>query len=191
MAAALRLFCARGFAAVSTQDICDTAGVQKGSLYHFFKAKIDVAIAALERYGDSVANVFRAAAEGRDLPERKLLKIFEGAQAMGECHQAEAGVMYGCLHGNLSLELAAADERVRACLVGITRRWIMTLNPIMEELMAARVIPLGDPHTAGHTVLAYLHGVVLMAKAANEPALILRMGQQAIGLLGGRVGPSR
>jgi len=187
VAAALKLFCARGFAAVGTQDICNEAGVLKGSLYHYFKAMIDVAIAALEFYGESVDSVFRAAAKGRGRPERKLLKVFEASQAMADCHQAEAGVMHGCLHGNLALELSAADERVRGCVVNITNRWVASVAPIVTELAEAGVIPPCDPHAAGHTILAYLHGVVLMAKAANDPALITRMGRQAIGLLGGSV----
>ena len=191
VAAALGLFCARGYAAVGTQEICDRAGVLKGTLYHFFPAKVDVAIAALGHYADGVDGVFRAAAGGRAKPERKLQKVFDAARRMGDCHRAEAGVMYGCLHGNLALELSAADDRVRGVIDAITRRWVATLAPVMAELAATDVVPAGDPHAAAHAVLAYLHGVVLMAKAANDPALITRLGKQAVGLLGGKVGATR
>lgn len=191
VAAALGLFCARGYAAVGTQEICDKAGVLKGTLYHFFPAKIDVAIAALEHYADGVDAVFRAAAAGRSRPEAKLQKVFDSARLNGECHQAESGVMYGCLHGNLALEMSGVDARVRACINGITHRWASTLAPVMAELAATGVVPTGDPHAAAHAVLAYLHGVVLMAKAANDPAAITRLGKQAIGLLGGKVGVIR
>lgn len=189
--AALGLFCARGFAAVGTQEICDKAGVLKGSLYHFFPGKVDIALAALEHYGDIMDAAFRAAVGGRARPERKLAKVFDGARAMGDCHKAESGVMYGCLHGNLALELSAVEERVRVCIDAITRRWVATLALVVEELAAAGVIPAGDPLAAGHTLLAYLHGVVLMAKAANDPAIITRMSKQAVGLLGGRVPVAR
>ncbi len=191
VAAALGLFCARGFAAVGTQEICDTAGVLKGTLYHFFPGKVEVALAALDFYGETVADVFKKAAGGRGRPERKLQKVFEASRAMGDCHQADKGVMYGCLHGNMALELSAADPRVRAALDAITRKWVAAIAPIVTELVAAKVIPPCDPLQAGHTLLAYLHGVVLMAKTANEPAMITRMGKQAVGLLGGRVGPKR
>ena len=110
---------------------------------------------------------------------------------MGDCRRADSGVMHGCLHGNLALELSAFDDRVRACLDGITRKWVASLAPIVTELAAAGVVPVGDPLKAGQTLLAYLHGVVLMAKAANDPALITRLGRQAVGLLGGRAGASR
>ena len=188
VAAALGLFCARGFAAVGTQEICDRAGVRKGTLYHFFPGKTDVALAALEHYGETVAAVFRRVAAGRGRAERKLAKVFEASRAMGDCHQAEAGVMYGCLHGNLALELSAADDRVRACLDGITRAWVAELAPIVTGLIDAGRVPPCDPAQAGHTLLAYLHGVVLMAKTANDPSLITRMGRRAVGLLGGRAG---
>ncbi len=187
VAAALRLFCARGFTAVGTQEICDEAGVHKGTLYHFFPSKIDVALAALEYYGDKVDAVFRAVAGGRDKPAWKLAQVFEASREMSNRQQAESGVMYGCLHGNLALELSAADERVRTCLDEITHRLVASLASLVTELVAAGVVPPCDPLEAGHTLLAYLHGVVLMAKTANDPSLITRMGRQAVGLLGGHV----
>ena len=36
------------YGAVSVDDICKAAGVKKGSFYHFFPSKVDLAIAAME-----------------------------------------------------------------------------------------------------------------------------------------------
>ena len=180
--AALALFCARGYAAVGVQDICERADVNKGTLYHFFPSKLDIALAALAHYGESVGAVFAGIAAGRGGPKGKLAKVFEASRGMADCHRAESGVMYGCLQGNLSLELAASDERVRAALETVAASWAATLAPVVADLPGP-----GTPLERAQTLLAYLHGAVLMAKTANDPAMITRLGRHAPALLGGGV----
>lgn len=180
VAAALVLFCRGGYAAVGVQDICTRAGVNKGTLYHFFPSKMDIALAALALYGDSVGAVFAGIAAGRGGPKGKLHKVFEASRGMADCHRAESGVMYGCLHGNLSLELAAADERARAALGAVAAHWATILAPVVATLPGP-----GTPAERANTLLAFLHGAVLMAKTANDPAMITRFGKQAAALLGG------
>ena len=46
--AAIELMYAQSYAEVGIAAICEKAGVQKGSFYHFFKSKQDLAMAVLE-----------------------------------------------------------------------------------------------------------------------------------------------
>ena len=39
-----------GYTAVSVQDICQHAGVNKGSFYYFFPAKRDLVLAVIDAY---------------------------------------------------------------------------------------------------------------------------------------------
>ena len=56
------------------------------------------------------------------------------------------------------------------------------LRPAAKGEASAAVFraPAGDPHAAAYAVLAYLHGVVLMARAANDPDPIIRLSRQAV-----------
>jgi len=47
--AALTLFVSKGYAATSMQDIAETAGLTKGSLYHYFKDKLALLLELLDR----------------------------------------------------------------------------------------------------------------------------------------------
>lgn len=49
--AAIEVFCAKGFAAASIQDVADAVGVLKGSLYHYISSKDDL----LERIFEDAA----------------------------------------------------------------------------------------------------------------------------------------
>src|SRR3954462_2024933 len=49
MNAALELIWAESYGAVTIDDICQRAGVKKGSFYYFFASKSELAVAALEK----------------------------------------------------------------------------------------------------------------------------------------------
>jgi len=49
-AAALKLFCQRGYYATSIDDVAEEAGVTKGAVYHHFSSKEELLVAALEAY---------------------------------------------------------------------------------------------------------------------------------------------
>ena len=50
MGAAQDLMLERGFTATTVDDICDKAGVTKGSFFHYFKSKDDLAKQVLGRF---------------------------------------------------------------------------------------------------------------------------------------------
>lgn len=50
MEQALHLFAAKGYNAVSVQQICETAGVTKPTLYHYFHSKVELFQAILDTY---------------------------------------------------------------------------------------------------------------------------------------------
>mgnify|MGYP003395515101 CR=1 FL=1 len=47
---AQQLMLAKGFVATTVDEICDAAGVTKGSFFHYFKSKEDLGKVVLERF---------------------------------------------------------------------------------------------------------------------------------------------
>src|SRR5437868_15137540 len=66
MDAALQLIRTKGYAATTVDDICHKAGVTKGSFFHHFKSKDELALAAASYWGTMTSGFFAAA------PYRKL-----------------------------------------------------------------------------------------------------------------------
>ena len=67
LASARRLFTERGYAATSTSEIVEQAGVTRGALYHHFAAKDDLFRAVFEQLEDEVTqHVAKAALAGPD-----------------------------------------------------------------------------------------------------------------------------
>ncbi|NOX27932.1 MAG: TetR/AcrR family transcriptional regulator [Gammaproteobacteria bacterium] len=64
------LFMARGYNAVGTNEICLTAGVNKGTFYHFYKSKTDLALDALDSYGNEFCEAFERIVNSKAAPIR-------------------------------------------------------------------------------------------------------------------------
>jgi len=88
--AALYVIRAKGYTATRVEDICEAAGVTKGSFFHHFKTKEELAIEAAA-YFSSMADTLFAAAPYRNLPDPldRLLGYvdFRKAILMGELPQ--------------------------------------------------------------------------------------------------------
>src|SRR5882757_2585269 len=59
--ASLHVIRAKGYAATRIEDICEQAGLTKGSFFHHFKSKEELAIAAAEHFAEMAASVFGSA----------------------------------------------------------------------------------------------------------------------------------
>jgi len=100
--ASIELMTGRGYSATSVDDIIKRAGVAKGSLYHAFKSKEELAIAALEEY---LARGYRIIASGpylgiRDPVEKALAFVDHIEEKSPELWS------HGCLMGSLAIEVA-------------------------------------------------------------------------------------
>jgi TetR/AcrR family transcriptional regulator, transcriptional repressor for nem operon len=59
--AALQVIRTRGYSATTIEDICNAAGVTKGSFFHHFKGKEDLAISAANYWSEMTGGLFEGA----------------------------------------------------------------------------------------------------------------------------------
>src|SRR5215475_10970207 len=95
---AMRLFWEKGYGSTSIADLLQQAGVNSGSLYHFFPGKQDLLIAVLDMYREGMrAMLLEPAWQGVDDPIEKVFALLAGyrkALVDTDCH-------YGCPIGSL------------------------------------------------------------------------------------------
>src|SRR5690349_17002162 len=102
---AMELFWERGYHATSIQDLVDTLGVNRQSLYDTYGGKDALFLAALERYRDLQAVPMRRSLE-RDAPAIEVLREFLGSFI----DNALSPGFKGCFMANTITELAVHDE---------------------------------------------------------------------------------
>ncbi len=172
-------FHSRSYADVGIKEICDAAEIQKGSFYHFFPSKRDLALTVIEEFAADWASGFIAEAFDPALPPMERFDYLVDAayfwQKSSQSKDAD-GRMPGCLFGNLALEISTKDDVLRARLSAFFRLARDRFREALEEAIErGDITPLDTTNTA-EAMLAYLEGVILLAKTQNDPELIYRLG---------------
>ena len=168
--AALHVIRAKGYAATTVDDICHKAGVTKGSFFHHFKSKDELALAAALYWGTMTGGFFAAAPyhKLKDPLERLLGYVdFRGEILQGDLPD------YTCLLGTLVQETYATHPDIRAaCDRGLSTH-IAILTRDVEA--AKRLYAPDAPWSAasvGYFIQAVLQGAFIFAKAKQGPEVV-------------------
>ncbi|MEP6987138.1 MAG: TetR/AcrR family transcriptional regulator [Chloroflexota bacterium] len=178
---AIDLVLTSGYQAVGVKEICQHAQVQKGSFYHFFPSKRDLIIEALNRQWARHTQLLLDPVFNESIPPLdRIVKMFEVTSAHQAHLQKTYGRVFGCPFGNLAQELSTHDEPLREKLTLIFHEWTAYIESALLEAVTlgelSTNVPLGE---TAQSVLAYLEGLMLMAKTYNDPFLIQRNAQNA------------
>jgi TetR/AcrR family transcriptional regulator, transcriptional repressor for nem operon len=177
LSTARELFHGRSYADVGIKEICEIAQVQKGSFYHFFPSKQDLAMAVIDDMADDWAHGFVAEAFDRDLPPLERLDyLVDAAYYWQKAAKDLEGRMPGCLFGNLALEVSTRDEVIRARINAVFAKASDRFHETLDEAMERGQIPPLDTKSTAQAMLAYLEGVILLAKSQNDPEVVRILG---------------
>jgi TetR/AcrR family transcriptional repressor of nem operon len=180
---AIRLIHAGSYGAVSVKDLCADAGIGKGSFYHFFPSKRDLALAAIDAQWERYRTGLYEPAFAPDVPPLEQIARFFRLIAPWAAGLAEHGMVDGCPFGNLGLEMATQDEAIREKLRevfgSITDYFVRAVRAAYE----AGDIGAVDAQAAAVRLLAYLEGMYVVAKVENDLQVFTRFGGAAIELI--------
>jgi len=162
--AAMKLFAAQGYQSTSVQAILVDAGVNAGSLYHFFPGKQDLLVAVLQTYRDNIDTMLLTPAwrGTKDPIERvfALLARYRGLIRRSDC-------AYGCPIGSLALELSEPDPEVRELLAANFSGWVDAVRECFDA--AGERLPAGiDCAALAEFVLTTMEGAVMQARTHRD-----------------------
>lgn len=182
---AVGLIRARSYATVSVDDLCKHAGVRKGSFYHFFPSKRDLALAALESWWETTRVEMLEPAFQPDVPPlQRIERAFTRAVAQQARTQERTGSFQGCPLGNMALEMSAQDEAMREVLDATFQRFAGYFEKALAEAAALGDVPKDlDTGETAQSLVAYLYGTILLSKTANDVGLMRRLAAHALSLI--------
>ncbi len=174
---ARELFHGRSYADVGIKEICTLAKVQKGSFYHFFPSKQDLVMAVIDDMADDWARGFVAEAFDEALPPIERLEyMVDAIYYWQKAAKNLEGRMPGCLFGNLALEVSTRDEVIRARLNAVFTNASARFHEALEQAVEEGAIRPLDSAATATAMLAYLEGVILLAKTRNDPEVVRELG---------------
>lgn len=160
--AALRLFQEQGFTATGVSTILREAGVNSGSMYHYFNSKEDLLRACLQWYLDHLDPVVMAPAREQtpgDPVERifTLLNWYRTWLVQVDC-------TLGCPVGNLALECSDQYPLVRDLIDQNFVNWSAEIERWLDEA-GSRLPASLDKRSLSKFVLTVMEGGVMQARA--------------------------
>jgi TetR/AcrR family transcriptional regulator, transcriptional repressor for nem operon len=129
---------AQGFNATGLKQILQTVGIPKGSFYFYFKSKEDFGLEVINYFNATINSIFTRYLSDRKIPPLKRPeKLFEFFEATFQ----KSGYALGCPIGNLSLELADTNERLRVHLAGVIEALITQIKLCLQEAKRDKSLP--------------------------------------------------
>lgn len=160
---------AKGYAATRIEDVCEAAALTKGSFFHHFKSKEELALAAATRWSDVTGDLFAAATYHtlRD-PVDRLLGYIDLRQALLNGTLPEVT----CLAGTVIQEVYETHPVIRDAFEDSIRNHAATLE--RDFAAALRTYCVDAPCSANSLALhtqAVIQGAFILAKATGELAI--------------------
>lgn len=170
---AIELFHDRSYNAVSVQQLCEHADVRKGSFYHFFPTKRDLALEAVSELQERVrTSIWEPLFREEITPEERLERVFN--EACEYFSPPRDGAMSGCPFGNFAAELSTQDEAMRRRVEEVFEMLTGYFERAIRESMEAGDLSGIAPRQTAEEILAYFQGTFLVAKAKNDPDFVRR-----------------
>jgi TetR/AcrR family transcriptional repressor of nem operon len=185
IAAAREVIYANSYEGVSVDELCAAAGVAKSSFYHFFSSKQELLLAALESQWQHLEQNVLIPSFSNHLPPHEQMLCFFDLILQGQQAQKQAdGHMRGCPIGNLTLEMSTQDELIRMRVEQYFQLWLKYVERMLDEAKEQGIVPATlDIAVTAQALLAYIEGVLLLAKGRNDPALIATLRSGVLSLM--------
>jgi TetR/AcrR family transcriptional repressor of nem operon len=169
--AALRVFREKGYSATRIEDICEAAELTKGSFFHHFDTKEELAIAAADYWSELTSALFAGAPY--HVPADPLERVLAYVDFRKELLRGDLPE-FTCFVGMMTQEVYATHPPIReACEASISGH-AATLIPDIEAARQKYGVE-GDwtAESLAFFTQAALQGAFILAKAKNgvEPAI--------------------
>jgi TetR/AcrR family transcriptional repressor of nem operon len=184
--AARDLIWKHGFFAVTIDTICVEAGVRKGSLYHFFDDKSDLATAAFGNLWESIRPRLEQAFSPEAAPLERLRNYFRFRYEYQAGLRQKYGRVMGCPFCLLGLELSDRPEPVAAIARPVLDSRCDYIEAALRDFQADGRFHITDAAISAQRVSVFVEGCLLQARIQNNFDLLNDLASGGLAMIGAR-----
>lgn len=174
---ARELIYSRSYMDVGVAAICERAGVKKGSFYHFFPSKQELTLAVLdELFASFKERVYKDCFTSERSPLQRLHCFIDRAYGLQREMADLTGQTLGCPFGNLAAEMSTQDGAIRQKVDGVFQQMEHAFASTLEAAVGNGEVGEIDISATARAMVAYVEGIMLMAKTRNDPEIIRQLG---------------
>ena len=168
--AARDLMLEKGFVATTVDEICEAAGVTKGSFFHYFDSKEDLAKQLVVRFAKGMGKTFENACCSEKDPLDRVYTYIDCAIEHSKKPESK-----GCLIGTFAQELSESHPEIRNICSDIFQK---SGESMKADLAAAKekYAPKSkiDVLSLAETFTATVQGSMILMKAKKDKSVMRR-----------------
>ena len=183
---AFELIWENSYGGVSVDEICEAAKVHKGSLYHFFRTKEDVAVAACENHWETEQSEMDRLFSPQVTPLERLSRWCDHIYQAQKDKSEKYGHVCGCPIASIGVELATRQEKVRIKAAELMLRDIAYLEVAIADAKQEGLLAVEDPNAAAQQVYSFVVGTLLQARIQNDVEVLHNLEPTVMAIIGAR-----
>jgi TetR/AcrR family transcriptional repressor of nem operon len=191
ISAVLELIWTGSYGHTTIDQICDKAGVKKGSFYYFFHCKADLALAAFEAH-------WRVRQAELDLifspavpPLQRLRHYCDFSYRSQLQIKRKYGRVLGCPLFAVGAEICTQEDGLRKKIEEILQHNCHYLESAVRDAHAGGWVQAPDPAASARMILAYSQGLLTQARIQNDASVLRETARGIFAMLGVEPHPAR
>ncbi|MCU0792894.1 MAG: TetR/AcrR family transcriptional regulator [Opitutaceae bacterium] len=187
MAATLDLMWEQSYGTITVDDICRRADVRKGSFYHFFPGKAELAVAAIDEMWRSRWKPFLDEHLSVDKePLRRFQDYFQALVTLQAELARDHGKVLGCPLCSVGNEVSTHEADVGAAIREIFAKKRRYYESAIRDAVAAGAIAPCDPAETATALFALIDGLLTQARIMNDLKILKHLPARGLELLKAR-----
>jgi TetR/AcrR family transcriptional repressor of nem operon len=172
------------YGATTIDGICEKAGVKKGSFYHFFRSKADLAMAAIDCDWQARKREFDAMFSPVVPPLERLERVADYMYRSQKEVFAQYGRVLGCPLFALGAEVSTQECELRKKIEEMLNYKRIYLESAVRDAHAAGLIDCRDVAEKGRMLYTFFQGLLTEARIRNDLEVLRDAACGALQILG-------
>ena len=181
---AMQLIWEQSYGSVSVDHICERAGAKKGSFYHFFPSKSDLAVAAINGHWQKLRPDLDRIFSSQTTPLERLAGYCDLVYEQQRQQMQKFGRVCGCPFISLGSELSTQDEQIRKKSLQIMEWRCKYFAAAIRDAIREKLVPEQDCEAKARDLYSCIIGGLMQAKIENNLAIIRHLKPTIFRLIG-------
>lgn len=160
------------YGGVSVDQICERAGVNKGSFYYYFGSKSELAVAAYEEHWKQKQPEMDRMFSAQVPPLERLSLWCEYIYKWQKAKSEKYGHVCGCPYSSIGAEIATQDDKIRVAAEALMERGTKYIRSALADAIREGSVAITDPADAAKQLNSYVLGTILQAKVHNDVEML-------------------
>jgi TetR/AcrR family transcriptional regulator, transcriptional repressor for nem operon len=184
MDAVLDLIWSGSYGSTTIDQICDKAGVKKGSFYYFYDSKAELAAEAVEANWQNRRAEFDGIFSATVAPLERLRQFCDFTYRIQREIKAKYGRVLGCAQASLGSEICTQEDILQKKIQQIMDQKRKYIESAVRDAHAAGMIQAPDPAAKARMIFAYYEGLLTQARIQNDVEVLRESASGMFAMLG-------